>query len=77
MLSKEFIIDGNRYLLESSCNPVIWSTVCDRVERHLIRVGSEAAKNQFGSPQVEGNTKLGKELISFKLTLNPTGNNFR
>ena len=77
MFSKEFTVDGNRYLLQSVCPQGLWNFLCDRVEKHLIRYGHEAAKSQIGSPLVEGKTKFGSGLVTFKLTLNPEGNTFR
>ena len=75
--SKEFAIDGVNYLLSSDCEKQIWPKLCDRVEKHLILIGSEAAKCIYGPASVTGKTKMCNSLVSFQLTINPEGNPFR
>lgn len=78
LFSEEFIIDDVRYLLESGCENHVWPNLCDRVKKHLVRIGKEAAKNQFGTAKAIGTTKFGNAgIVSFKLTINPEGNPFR
>lgn len=75
--SKEFTIDGVKYLLSSDCEKQIWPKLCDRVEKHLILIGSEAAKYICGPASITGKTKMCNSLVSFHLTINPEGNPFR
>ena len=75
MTSSEFTIDGVPYLLESSCEYRHWSVIRDRVVKFLERVGKDAAI--LTTAAVEGTTEINRELVSFKLTINPTGNPFR
>lgn len=75
--STEFTIDDIPYLLESGCEQAIWPIVCERVIKHLQRVGKEAAKNQFSEATVLSATRIKKQLVSFKLTIHPKGNPFR
>jgi hypothetical protein len=77
LFSKEFTIDGIPYLLESGCPNDIWPNLCDRVQKDLIRIGKEAAKSMYSEATAVGMTKFGSGLVSFKLTINPQGNNFR
>ena len=79
LFSEEFVIDEVPYLLESGCEQYIWPNLCDRVKKHLVRIGKEAAKSQFGAATATGTTKFGScaGVVSFKLTINPQGNPFR
>lgn len=77
LFSKEFTIDGIPYLLESGCSNDIWPNLCDRVQKDLIRIGKEAAKSMFSEATAVGKTKFGFGVVTFKLTINPQGNNFR
>lgn len=75
MTSSEFTIDGVPYLLESNCEYRHWSVIHDRVVKYLERVGKATAV--LFEATVEGSTSINKERVSFKLTINPQGNNFR
>lgn len=77
LASTEFTIDGVPYLLESGCEQAIWPKLCDRVIKHLERIGKEAAANQFSEATVVSVTKLCQRNVTFKLTINPQGNKFR
>lgn len=75
--SKEFVIDNVSYLLESSCEQRIWPKLCDRVEKELVRIGKEAAKSMYGMAKASGKTRFGNVgLVTFELTIHPTGNTF-
>lgn len=75
MTSSEFTIDGVPYLLESSCEYRHWSVIRDRVVKFLERAGKGAVV--LSTATVEGTTEINREPVSFKLTINPTGNPFR
>lgn len=75
MTSSEFTIDGISYLLESSCEYRHWSVIRDRVVKFLERAGKGAVV--LSTATVEGTTEINRELVSFKLTIYPTGNPFR
>ena len=75
MTSSEFTIDGVPYLLESSCEYRHWSVIRDRVIKFLERAGKGAVI--LSTATVEGKTEINRELVSFKLTIYPTGNPFR
>ena len=69
----QFSIDGVPYQLASDCPQALWPSLCDRVFRHLARIGKEAAQSMYGEATVTGKTKMNKQLLSFKLTINPQG----
>lgn len=73
MQHTQFSIDGVNYQLASSCEVSIFPKLCDRVIRHLERIGKESAKNMYGEATCVGKTKMCNRLISFKLTINPQG----
>lgn len=77
MTSTEFIIDGVQYLLESDCEYRHWAVIHDRVVKYLERVGKETSKSMLFEATVLGTTSTNKELVSFKLTIHPSGNNFQ
>lgn len=74
--SAEFTIDNVRYLLASGCERAIWPKLCDRVIKHLERIGKDAAFSQFGEASCVGTTKICNRIETFKLTINPQGNPF-
>lgn len=73
MQHTQFQIDNINYQLSSDCHQAVFPNLCDRVQRHLIRFGAEAAKSIFGEATVVGKTKFGCGVLSFKLTINPQG----
>lgn len=77
MTSSEFTIDGISYLLESSCEYRHWSVIHDRVVKYLERVGKKTSKSMLFEATVLGTTSINKELVPFKLTIHPSGNNFQ
>ena len=73
MQHTQFNIDGVPYQLASNCEVVIFPKLCDRVIKHLERIGKEAAKGMYGEATCEGKTKMYGRIVSFKLTINPNG----
>lgn len=73
MQHSQFQIDGIDYQLSSDCPTEVFPKLCDRVQKHLIRHGAEAAKAMYGQATATGKTKFGCGLLSFKLTIHPEG----
>lgn len=69
----QFTIDNVPYQLASDCERAIFPKLCDRVIKHLERVGKESAMHMYGQATTTGKTKLCNRLVSFKLTINPQG----
>lgn len=69
----QFTLDGTEYQISSDCERVIFPKLCDRVVKHLERIGKETAKGMYGEATVSGKTKLCERVVSFKLTINPQG----
>ena len=73
MQHTQFSIDGVPYQLASNCEAAIFPKLCDRVIKHLERIGKEAAKDMYGESNCTGKTKMCNRIVSFKLTINPNG----